>query len=155
MAGQRACLHDVRRPHCGSNRMPKDGRSRGKRTYRCGDCKRRLSGWIMDAERSERKPAGPDIPAWARKARGISADNPQMKTVSFDETWTRVGARRGENRRSARIWTAAVEEWDGSRRVDFEVGYRDAETFLRLFRRLRSTGATIARCTAVCRPLAA
>ena len=47
-----------------------------------------------------------------------------------------MGARRGENRRSARIWTAAVEEWDGSRRADFEVGYRDAETFLRLFRRL-------------------
>ena len=44
--------------------------------------------------------------------------------------------RRGENRRSAWIWTAAVEEWDGSRWADFEVGYRDAETFLRLFRRL-------------------
>ena len=58
-----------------------------------------------------------------------------MKTISFDETWTRVGARRGENRRSARIWTAVVE-WDGSRRADFEVGYRDAETFLRLLRRL-------------------
>ena len=23
--------------------MPKDGRSRGKRTYRCGDCKRRYA----------------------------------------------------------------------------------------------------------------
>ena len=90
----------------------------------------------MDAERSERKPAGSDLPAWARKARGINADKPQMKTVSFDETWTRVGARRGENRWSAWIWTAAVEEWDGSRWADFEVGYRDAETFLRLFRRL-------------------
>ena len=59
-----------------------------------------------------------------------------MKTVWFDETWTRVGARRGENRWSAWIWTAAVEEWDGSRRADFEVGHRDAETFLRLLRRL-------------------
>ena len=90
----------------------------------------------MDAERSERKPAASDLPAWARKARGINADKPQAKTVSFDETWTRLGARRGENRRSARIWTAAVEKWDGSRRADFKVGYRDAETFLRLLRRL-------------------
>ena len=32
--------------------------------------------------------------------------------------------------------TAAEEEWDGSRWADLEVGYRDAETFLRLFRRL-------------------
>ena len=31
----------MRCPHCGSNWMPKDGRSRGKRTYRCGDCKYR------------------------------------------------------------------------------------------------------------------
>ena len=59
-----------------------------------------------------------------------------MKTVSFDEMWTYLGVRRGENRRSAWIWTAAVEEWDGSRWADFEVGYRNAETFLRLFRRL-------------------
>ena len=113
MAGQRAYRHDMRCPGCGSNRMPKDGRSRGKQTYRCGDCKYRcapdgsrhcyssevvdralamyaerasaasigrameikegtvlrwvkkalLSGWIMDAERSERKPAGSNIPA--------------------------------------------------------------------------------------------
>ena len=55
-----------------------------------------------------------------------------MKTVSFDEMWTRVGARRGENRQSVWIWTASVEEWNGIRRSGFEVGYRDAETFLRL-----------------------
>ena len=97
--------------------MPKNGRSRGKRAYRCGDCKYRcapdsrrhfyssevidralamyaegasvasigrameikegtilrrvkkalLSGWIMDEERSERKPAGSDIPAWVKE----------------------------------------------------------------------------------------
>ena len=90
----------------------------------------------MDAERSERKPAGSDIPAWEREARGINSDKPRVKTVSFDGTRTRLGARRGENRRSARIWTAAVVERDGARWADFEVGYRDAETFLRLFRRL-------------------
>ena len=56
-----------------------------------------------------------------------------MNTISFDEMWTRVGARRGENRQSAWIWTAEAEdEWDGSRRADFKVEYWDAETFMRL-----------------------
>ena len=43
MAGQRAYRHDMRCPHCGSNWMPKDGRSRGKQTYRCGDCNYRYT----------------------------------------------------------------------------------------------------------------
>ena len=43
MAGRRACRHDMRCPRRGSNRMLKDGRSRGKRTYHCGDCKRRYA----------------------------------------------------------------------------------------------------------------
>ena len=90
----------------------------------------------MDAKRSERKPAGSGLPASVRKIRGINADERQVKTVSFDEMWTYVGVRRGENRRSVWIWTAVVEEWDGSRWADFEVGYRDAETFLSLLRRL-------------------
>ena len=55
-----------------------------------------------------------------------------MNTISFDEMCTRVGARRGENRQPAWIWTAETEEWDGSRRADFEVEYRDEETFMRL-----------------------
>ena len=59
-----------------------------------------------------------------------------MNTISFNEMWTRVGARRGENRQPAWIWTAETEEWDGSRRADFEVEYRDEETFMRLLRRL-------------------
>ena len=95
-----------------------------------------LSGRIMDAKRSERKPAGSGLAASVRKIRGINADEPEVKTFSFDEMWTHLGARRGENRRSVWIWTAAVEEWDGSRWANFEVGYRDSETFLRLFRRL-------------------
>ena len=90
---------------------------------------------VQRAERSERKPAASDIPASARKIRGINADKPEMKTVSFDEMWTRMRARRGKKRRSARIWTA-VDEWDGSRRADFDVGCRDAETLRRLLHRL-------------------
>ena len=129
----------------------KDGRSRGERTHRCGDCKCRyapegnlhfyspnvieqalamyaegssaaaigrameikegtvlrwvkkavLSGWIMDAERSERKPDATGLPSYVRKIRGINADYPKVKTVSFDDMWTHVGAMRGENRQSA------------------------------------------------------
>ena len=90
----------------------------------------------MDAERSERKPAGAGLPSSARKIRGINADAPQVKTISFDEMWTYLGVRRGKKRRSAWIWTAAVEERDGSRRSDYEVGRRDMATFLRLLRRL-------------------
>ena len=46
------------------------------------------------------------------------------------------GFRKGKNRRSARVWTAMVEEADGSARFDFEVGDRDLPTFHRLLRRL-------------------
>ena len=76
-----------------------------------------------------------DIPASARKTRVINSDKPEVETVSFDKMWTRMGARRGKKRRSARIRTA-VEEWDGSRWADFAGGYRDAETLRRLLHRL-------------------
>ena len=86
-------------------------------------------------QRLERKPAGSDLPASVGKISGINADKPEVKTVSFDEMRSYVGARRGENRRSVRIWTAVVEEWDGSRRADFEIGRRDLETLMRPLRR--------------------
>ena len=34
---------DLRCPHCCSNRTPKDGYSRGKQTYRCGQCHYRFT----------------------------------------------------------------------------------------------------------------
>ena len=40
---QRVYRHDLRCPHCGSNWLPKYGRSRGKQTYRCGDCKYKMT----------------------------------------------------------------------------------------------------------------
>ena len=46
------------------------------------------------------------------------------------------GVRKGDKRRSAWVWTAAVEESDGSLRFDFKVGDRDLLTFHRLLRRL-------------------
>jgi len=58
------------------------------------------------------------------------------RVVSFDEMWTYVGARRGEKRKVVWIWTAVVEEEDGSRWMDYEVGGRDEDTFLRLYERL-------------------
>ena len=39
MARPRTYRHDLRRPHCGSNWLPRYGRSQGKQTYRCGGCR--------------------------------------------------------------------------------------------------------------------
>lgn len=62
------------------------------------------------------------------------------RVISFDEMWSYVGARRKGKRREVWIWTAVVEERDGSRWVDFEVGDRSEETFLRLYGRLPEAG---------------
>lgn len=43
MARPRVYRHDMRCPHCGSNWTPKDGRSRGKQTYRCRECQHRFT----------------------------------------------------------------------------------------------------------------
>ena len=40
---QRAYRDDTQRPHCGSNRLPKAGLSRGKQTYRCCEYLRRFT----------------------------------------------------------------------------------------------------------------
>ena len=58
------------------------------------------------------------------------------KVISFDEMWTYVGSRRRGKRNSVWIWTAVVEQVDGSRWMDYEVGKRDEATFLRLYERL-------------------
>ena len=50
--------------------------------------------------------------------------------------WTYVGSRRQGMRRERWIWTAVVEEEDGGAWMDFEVGDRSEETFLRLYNRL-------------------
>ena len=60
--------------------------------------------------------------------------------VYCDEMWTYRGARRGEKREECWVWTAVVREADGSRWVDFEVGDRSEETFLRLYERLPEAG---------------
>ena len=51
------------------------------------------------------------------------------------------GAGHGEQSgRSCRIWTAVAREAGGSRWVDFEVGDRSEEPFLRLYERLPEAG---------------
>ena len=40
---QRAYRDDMQCPHCGSNRLPKAGLSRGKQTYRYCECLHRLT----------------------------------------------------------------------------------------------------------------
>ena len=91
---------------------------------------------IMEMERERRNPSAADIPHSARKIRGIDAESPKTKAVSFDEMRSCVGVQKGEKRRSARVWMAMIEEADGSLRFDFEVGGRDLPTFHRLLRRL-------------------
>ena len=63
-------------------------------------------------------------------------EQPRARVISWDEMWTYVGARRREIRRERWIWTAVIEEKDGSRWMDFEVGDRSEDTFLRLYNRL-------------------
>ncbi len=41
MARARTYSQDVHCPHCGSDWMRKNGHSRGKQVYSCGNCKRR------------------------------------------------------------------------------------------------------------------
>ena len=78
MARERSYRHDVRCRHCGSNWMPKDGRTRGQQLYKCGGCKRKQ---VADADQ-------PHFPEHVKRQ-------------------------------------AVVEERDGSRWIDFEVGGRD------------------------------
>ena len=40
MARPRVYRHQARCPECGSNWMPKDGHSKGRQVYHCGDCSR-------------------------------------------------------------------------------------------------------------------
>ena len=109
---------------------------------------------ILDMDREERSP-GSGLPASVRRIRGIGRARPPASVISFDEMWTCLNARSGENRNSVFIWTAIVEEADGTRWADYEVGDRDVETFMRLYRDSRPrrcTGPTTTRYTPpVCR----
>ena len=68
---------------------------------------------ILDMDREKRSP-GSGLPASVRRIRGIRA-RPPAAVISFDEMWTYLKVRSGENRNSVFIWTAVVEEADGTR----------------------------------------
>ena len=92
----------------------------------------------MGMDRERRNPSAVDIPHSVKETRGIDADRAAASVISFDEMWAYVVVRKGKKRRSVWVWTAAVEEADGSLWFDFEVGELDLLTFHRLLRRLPS-----------------
>ena len=55
MARPRVYRRQARCPECGSNRIPKDGHSKGHQVYHCGDCGRRY----IPAKRPVIAPASP------------------------------------------------------------------------------------------------
>ena len=89
----------------------------------------------MDIRRAD-KGQKPELPASVRNIRRVELEPQPVRVISFDEMWTYQWSRRRGLRRSVWVWTAVVEESDGSRWADFEVGDRDYETFIRLYRRL-------------------
>ena len=168
MAAARSYRDDLQRPHCGSNWLPKDGRSRGKQTYRCRLCHYRFTpdgnrhyyseqvkeqaidmygeGMAIAAISRVLEVKLGTVYEWVKKvqwALGIWAWVTMQRqrwgivpAISFDEMWTYQRARRGKKRQEVWIWTAVIELPDGRRCVDFEVGDRSGETFLRLYERL-------------------
>ena len=70
-----------------------------------------------------------------RMARGRAATI-AASTIVLDRCGTYLGAGIEEKRNELWVWTAVVEERDGSRWIDFKVGGRDDATFLRLLERL-------------------
>ena len=56
-------------------------------------------------------------------------------TIALAEMWTYAGARVGEQRSALWVWTAVVER-DGVGWMDFEAGYMDEATLMRLLERL-------------------
>ena len=70
-----------------------------------------------------------------KHAVGVVGAHP-APVIAFDEMWTYRQAQRRGKRQDVWVWTTVVEEGDGSRWADFEVGDRSAATFLRLYERL-------------------
>ena len=71
----------------------------------------------------------------AKRTAGVAGAHPAA-VAAFDEMWTYRQARRRGNRQDVWVWTAVVEEGNGSQWADFEVGHRSEATFLRLYERL-------------------
>ena len=95
-----------------------------------------LSIRIMEAKRSERKPAGAGLPSSVRKMRGINVDAPQVKTVSFDRDVDLLGS---SARKEASVHAGSGRRWWSGRAAGGRTSRLDAGTMatsLRLLRRL-------------------
>ena len=67
------------------------------------------------------------------------ADGKPAKVISFDEMWTYVCSRRKGKRNSVwvyGVWTAVVEDGDGSLWHDYEVRGSDEAAFVKLYERM-------------------
>ena len=145
MAAARSYRDDLQCPHCGSNWLPKDGRSRGKQTYRCRLCHYRFTpdgnrhyySEQVKEQAIDLYGEGMAIAAisrvlavklgavykWVKKSGGALGVWVTMQSqrwgiapaISFDEIWTYHRARRGKKRQGVWIGTAVIELPDGRR----------------------------------------
>ena len=108
MARPRVHRHDVRCPECGSNWMPKDGTSKGRQVYHCGDCECRT---IPDA--AYQRPAAAQERALAMYQEGSSLSAIARifgVSVQAVSQWVNKGGRaaRSRMRRRGKKRTAGV-----------------------------------------------
>ena len=94
----------------------------------------------------KKSPVGLGVDASPGGAAGGTPPDEASRVISLDEMWSYVGVRRGKKRREVWVWTAVVEEGDGRRWVDFEVGDRSETTFLKLYGRMPEVPAVCQRC---------
>ena len=88
-----------------------------------------------------------------RRTAGVAGNQPAV-VIAFDEMWTYRQARRRGQRQDVWVWTAVVEESDGSRWADFELGDRSEGTFCGFTKGCRRpicTARMLTGCTAGCR----
>ena len=74
-----------------------------------------------------------------QRIKGAAGQKPEA-VVSCDEMWTYRGARLGDKWEDCWIWTAVIQEQDGSRWVDFEVGTAARVHFCGCYERLPEAG---------------
>ena len=87
-----------------------------------------VSRWVKKGGR----PHGPDCGRRGEQRTADPAGRQPAVVIAFDEMWTYQQARHGDQRQDLWIWTAVVEEPDGRRWADFEVGDRSENTFQKL-----------------------
>ncbi|RUM28636.1 MAG: hypothetical protein DSY32_04095, partial [Aquifex sp.] len=120
-------------PECGSQKVVKNGKQRGKQTYLCKVCYRRFT---PNASKKHRPIPYMTVWTWINKE-GQKADKKVMrelerlkrqgkvKTISIDEMWSYVGTKGNE----VWIWSVVVELRDGTIKKFLFAGDRSLGTF--------------------------